>query len=112
MGSNVCTNGNCESGSEQSCSSGSCGSGSCQSSGCGKSSGCEMTDMMMGLSHKAWMCLMKDKMKAELEKHRGEQMNKMAAAIVEASIASWEHKMQGKMQCHEHKEKIKQAMMG
>lgn len=74
-------------------------------------SGCEMTDMMMCLANDAWADLMKEKMKAELEKARGAKMNKVAAAAVQASITYWEHKMAGKMKCHEAKESMKQAFM-
>jgi len=97
------------------CGGGNCGSGcGCGSQGCGQngSSGCEMTDMLMHLSKKAWMELMVEKMKDELQKHNGKKMDKTAAVIVEAANAKWEHKVSGKVQGHEHKEKIKQALMG
>ena len=82
------------------------------SSSCGsKGSGCEMTDMVMGLTHKAWGQLMVEKMKAELEKTRGEKMNKVAAAAIAASLAKWEHKMSGKVKCQEPKDNLKRAFM-
>ena len=88
------------------------GADCCSGSSCNKSSGCEMTDMLMHIADSAWAELMKDKMKKLFETHRGKNMDKLAKASVEASLAYWEHKMKGKMACHENKEKLKQAMMG
>jgi len=43
----------------------------------------------------AWHGLMKDKMKAVLEKERGDKMNKVAELSVQASIEFWTKKMAG-----------------
>jgi hypothetical protein len=75
------------------------------------STGCEMTDKMLCLSNQAWAELMKEKMKAAYEKHKGEKMDKMADAVVKATIEKWEVKMKAKMQCHKTKEDIMNAMM-
>jgi hypothetical protein len=101
--------GNCKEGSCSTSGEEKCGSGS---SDCGQSSGCEMTDMFMKLGNQAWEELMVEKMKKQWEALRGQNMDKMAQAGVEASMAYWQHKMEGKMKCHESKEKIKQSMMG
>lgn len=77
-----------------------------------KGTGCEMTDMMMCLADEAWKQLMVEKMKQQFEQQRGEKMNRVAAASIEASIAKWEHKMSGKMKCQEAKGKLKAAFMG
>lgn len=88
---------------------GECNEGSCESQegGC-----CEMSAMLMKLADEAWGELMKEKMKKAIEKERGEKMNKVAAVSVQASLAYWEHKMQGKAQCHEFSENLKKAFMG
>ena len=92
---------------KQCCSEESCSAESC----CEESTGCEMTDMMLKLADEAWSELMKEKMKAAFESERGEKMDAVAKAVVNASIGKWEYKMLGKAKCNEHKEKIKQAFM-
>ena len=77
-----------------------------------ESSGCDVTDEVMGLADEAWEELMKEKMKAELEKAVGSRMNAIAAAGVAASMEYWESVMQNKAKCEEHKEKIRKAFMG
>jgi len=75
------------------------------------SSGCEMTDMLMKLADNSWEELMKEKMKKVLETKIGKRMDKTAGVIVQASLDYWQHKMQGKAKCEEHKQKIKAAFM-
>jgi len=70
-----------------------------------------MTDLVMKLANKAWEQLLLEKMKKEIEKLHGTGVQKVAEAGVAAGHAQWEHKMTGKMKCHEHKDKIKQAFM-
>ena len=76
------------------------------------SSGCEMTDKLMHLAEKAWEKLLIEKMKKILEEKNGARMDKVAQATVEATNSYWEHKMKGKTQCHDAKDKIKSAFMG
>jgi hypothetical protein len=57
------------------------------------SSECEdydKADWMLHLAHKAKKQLLLEKMKAELEKRKGAQLSKKAAAVVDAMIAEWE----------------------
>lgn len=75
------------------------------------STGCEMTDEMMCLANQAWADLMKEKMKVHFEKINGPKMDKVAKVCVEMCMGYWQHKMSGKAQCEEHKEKIKNAFM-
>ena len=86
----------------------------CEESRCEEksSTGCEMTDMMMGIADHAWEELMKEKIKKEFEKQIGERMNKVASASASASIAHHTHMMEGKMKIEEHKTKLRQAFMG
>ncbi len=93
------------------CESG-CGCNGSKGCGCGQGSGCEMTDMVMAIADKAWAELMKEKMKAELEKKRGAQMSKVAAAAVDASVAYWSAKMEGKSKREQHKDALRKAFQG
>ena len=56
-------------------------------------SGCDMTDHIVKIADRAWEHLMLEKMKAHLEKKRGEKMNGVAAAAVDASLTKWANKM-------------------
>lgn len=102
----------------QKCNDGSCEpkDGSCDTKGnCGPEdcgTGCSMTDMILRISEEAWTELMKEKMKKALEAQIGEKMDKTAAAGVAASIAKWQHKMEGMGKCKEHTQKIQQSFMG
>ena len=76
-----------------------------------------MTDEMMDLADEAWACLMKEKMKAHMEKVKGKKMDALAQAAVEATIAYWEgkkklkaEKMKFKSSLAEAAGKIDQAM--
>lgn len=73
---------------------------------------CDMTDMMLGLANQALEELMMKKMKAEWEKLRGKNMEKMAVTSVEASMVYWKHKMEGMYQCEESKQKMQQSFHG
>ncbi len=100
--------GNCSDGS---CSTGHGKSGCCSTKKCGSAEwgSCDGSDMMLELADKAWNCLMMDKMKQHWEKHRGEAMDKMAHAAVNASMAYWMNKMDGMKQAGEHRQKLMQS---
>ncbi len=87
----------------------SCQPSSCQPKPC-HGSGCEMTDEMMELADEAWSCLMKEKMKACLEKMDGKKMDAIAQAAVEVSKAHWGGKMKMKADMREAMEKLRMAM--
>ena len=91
-----------------------CNENDTKSSGCQKdcSTGCEMTDMLMKMADKAWEELMVEKVKGVMQEMNGARMDRVARASVESASAYWEHHMQGKQQCGQAKEKIKQAFMG
>lgn len=56
-------------------------------------SGCDMTDHVVKMANMAWEQLMIEKMKVYIEKKKGEKMNSMAVAAVDASFTHWENKM-------------------
>ncbi len=94
---------------QKSCPSGACAPSSCQPKSC-PGSGCEMTDEMMGLADEAWSCLMKEKMKACLERTDGKHMDAIAQAAVDVSKAHWGGKMKMKADMREAMEKLRMAM--
>ena len=101
-----CEESKCGCGSESSCCESSCG---CNDSCCDS----EMSKgkMFMNLAEEAWMELMKEKMKAAIEKASGPKMDKAAQVAVEASIAHWADKKKKEAVCAEFEEKLHRAMM-
>ena len=90
----------------------------CNDSGCGCNEGCNCcseetskTAYMLKLADEAWSELMKEKMKAALEKMIGDKMNKAAQVSAEASMAYWANKMKNEAALAEFEEKLRKAMM-
>lgn len=73
---------------------------------------CEMSRMMLKIADDAWYELMKEKMKAEYEKKRGEKMSKAAKIGVQHSIEFWETKMKNMEMKKEKIEEFKKELMG
>jgi len=88
------------------------GSSNCKSSdGCNLNSGCSMSDEIFSIANEAWRELLKEKMKKEFEKQRGEKMNGIAVVGVEGAMNYWQNMMAGKGATQEFQEKLKQAFM-
>ncbi|VVB57343.1 Uncharacterised protein [uncultured archaeon] len=112
----ACQSSPCRCPSMGACAKPPCPQSACPSQSCSRS-GCEFTDELMDLADEAWACLMKEKMKAHMEKLKGKKMDAMAAAAVEATMAYWEgkkklkaDKMKFKASLAEAAGKIEQAM--
>ena len=73
--------------------------------------GCDMTGMMVALADSAWEEMMKEKMKAILEKKIGEKMSRVADVSVKASLDYWENEMAGKAKVHAAREGLGKAFM-
>ena len=58
-----------------------------------KGEDCDMTSGLLCIADKAWEELMKDKLKHEWEKHRGETMDKVAEVVIQHSMKLWKHRM-------------------
>jgi len=50
---------------------------------------------------------LKEKIKVEISKSCGDDMEKLAKLIAETNKAKWAHTVQGKLRCDEYKENIK-----
>lgn len=68
---------------------------------------CDMPDKLLALADEAWMEVLKDKIKAEIVKKSGAELDKVAALVAETNCAKWSHMVQGKMKCEEYKDKLK-----
>lgn len=67
---------------------------------------CDMPDKLLQLADQAWMELLKEKIKKEIEASCGEQMNKVAKLVSETNKAKWSHKMAAKQGCHEYRHNL------
>ncbi|MFQ5645871.1 MAG: hypothetical protein ACE5GM_02990 [bacterium] len=72
---------------------------------------CNMPGKLLSLADQAWEELLKEKMKAEIQKSRGEKMDKIARLVVEADLAKWGHMITGKAKCEEYKQSLKELVI-
>lgn len=73
---------------------------------------CNMHEELLALADDAWMELLKDKIKAEIEKANGPHMDKIAKLVADANCAKWGNMIQAKVKCNEYKENLKALMIG
>lgn len=69
---------------------------------------CKCTDKFMELAGEAWMELMKEKIKTEIEKEKGSDLQKLAEIVAKASGEKWKHKIAAKIGCEEYKNTLKE----
>ena len=67
---------------------------------------CDMPDRLLQLADQAWMELLKEKIKKEIEAPCGEQMDKVAKLVSETNKAKWSHKMAAKQGCHDYRHSL------
>lgn len=94
--------------SEECCTIESCTTSSKNSSDCG----CDMHEKLLTLADEAWMELLKEKIKAEIEKTNGKHMDKIAKLVSDANFVKWGNMINTKVQCNEYKESLKNLMSG
>ncbi len=71
-----------------------------------------MHEKLLILADDAWMELMKEKIKAEINKASGPHMEKIAQLVVETNFAKWSDLIQAKTKCNEYKDNLKALMAG
>jgi hypothetical protein len=59
------------------------------------------------LADKAWMELLKDKIKIEIENKKGAELEKLAEIIAKANGKKWKHKIAAEMECEDYKNTLK-----
>lgn len=67
---------------------------------------CNMPEKLLCLADEAWMEVLKEKIKKEIEATSGEKLTKLAKLIAETNGAKWQAKIAAKKGCHEYKEKL------
>jgi hypothetical protein len=73
---------------------------------------CNFHEKLLALADDAWMELLKDKIKAEIEKSSGQHMDNIAKLVADANCARWGNMIQAKVKCNEFKESLKALMIG
>jgi len=72
---------------------------------------CNMPEKLLCLADEAWYEVLKEKMKAEIIKSCGDNLDKIAKTVTEANGAKWAHMVNGKVKCEEYKRTIKELMI-
>ena len=68
---------------------------------------CHCEEKFMKVADEAWMELLKEKIKAEIEKKQGDSLEKLAEIITKANSEKWRHKITIKSKCEEYKNNLK-----
>lgn len=68
---------------------------------------CHCEEKFMKIADEAWMELLKEKIKAEIEKKQGDSLEKLAEIITKANSEKWRHKITIKSKCEEYKNNLK-----
>jgi hypothetical protein len=72
---------------------------------------CNMPEKLLCLADEAWKELLKEKIKAEIEKTSGQKLNNIAKLVSEANHRRWSHQIEGKQKCDEFKQQLKEAFL-
>lgn len=91
-------------------SEGTCSTETCTTMKKNDSDCCNMHEEMLSLADEAWMELMKEKMKAEIDKVSGTHMEKVAKLVMEANFAKWSDLIKAKAKCNEYKDNLNKLM--
>jgi hypothetical protein len=72
---------------------------------------CDMPEKLLCLADEAWREVLKEKIKAEIEKTSGAKLDALAKLAAETNHRRWSHLIQGKQKCDEFKQQIKEVML-
>jgi hypothetical protein len=89
-----------------------CGGGKCQCS-CHQSADkgheeCGFAHELLDLADQAWMEVLKERIKEEIKKNRGDHIEELAKVVTETNRDRWKNKMTKKQNCEQFGEKLKQ----
>lgn len=91
-----CSHSSCSSSHSSSGSAGSCSNCSCAKCHCPCHQQCKYSDELLQLADEAWMEILKEKIKEEINLNAGEHLTKLAKLVSSANHARWRDKMQAK----------------
>lgn len=67
---------------------------------------CDFPEKLLDLADEAWLEVVKEKIKKEIEASCGEKLNKLAKLVAETNKTKWSAKIAGKQQCQEYKQNL------
>lgn len=71
---------------------------------------CNMSEKLLSMADEAWLEVIKDKMKDEIEKSCGDKLSKVAAFVTKANGEKWKSIMASKSKCEEFKAKVEELL--
>lgn len=69
---------------------------------------CHCKEHFLMMADKAWMELLKEKIKANIEKEHGTHIEQLADILAKANGDQWKHKMEAKMCYEEYQNTLKE----
>lgn len=69
---------------------------------------CHCEEKFLKLADEAWMEVLKDKIKCQIEKNQCESMDKLAEIIATTNTDKWKHQIMIKSKCEEYKNTLKE----
>lgn len=72
---------------------------------------CEIPAKLLCLADQAWHDLLKEKIKAQIEEHAGEKLDKLAGVVATANHKKWSNLIQQKVNCGSYQDEVKEIML-
>lgn len=72
---------------------------------------CDMPEKLLCLADEAWKEVLKDKIKAEIEKSSGAKLDALAKLVADANHRKWTYLIEGKQQCDQFKDQVKDVLL-
>jgi len=69
---------------------------------------CHCEEKFLKLADEAWKEVLKEKIKAEIEKKQGDSLEKLAEIIAKTNTEKWKHQITIKSKCEEYKNTLKE----
>lgn len=66
----------------------------------------DFAHQLLEMADEAWMEVLKDKIKHQIETSSGKHLDQLAKLVADSNHIRWKHKMQGYKVCDEYKESI------
>ena len=79
----------------------------CSTEKCKCNCHCPMPEKLLCLADQAWMELVKEKIKAEIDANCGEDLKKLAGIVAKANRDKWHAMVAGKQRCEEFNNDVK-----
>lgn len=109
-----CSEGECHTHSHSHGKDGHCHDDSCCSSSCGKHEEehehCDFSQQLLELADEAWMCVLKEKIKKQIESTCSAQLDELAKLVSETNKQRWKQKMCADHSCAEFEDKVKEIL--